>query len=136
MPQICPKSSIFEVKPLKINDLNGGGGEIRSLIDGFSQPTITPLNPALSIPYIILLGLKVLASVSYLPQLCPKYAPQQIKLSSPLHSWGFEPKHAPRAHTHTPANTHFRKFVNALKRVKTPSKIHEKYTNLNMEAFA
>ena len=59
-----------------------------------------------------------------------------LKLSSALHSWGFEPKHTQRLRTHTPANTHFQNFVNALKRVKTPSKIHQKYTNLNMEAFA
>jgi hypothetical protein len=52
-----------------------------------------------------------------------------------LYSLGFEPKHAPRPRTHTPANTHFRNLVNALKRVKTPLKIHQKYTALNSEAF-
>jgi len=49
---------------------------------------------------------------------------------------GFERQNTPRAQTHTRANTHFLNFVNALKRVKTPSKIHEKYTVLNAGCLA
>jgi len=48
----------------------------------------------------------------------------------------FEPKLAPRVQAHSSAKQQLSNSLNAYKRVKTPTKIHEKYTVLNAGCFA